>query len=115
MFFPRTRGYTLSLGFSNTWVVVGTVEAPDSGSMRHACVAPQGRRASLYSNFIEHCEVMHREPEHVLSFILADLNTTGSIDSFKRLSLRGRVTPKDVENVLCRYISKYVTCKTCRE
>ena len=58
---------------------------------------------------------MHREPEHCLSYLLAELGTSGSIDGQQRLVLKGRFTPKGVENIIRRYISEYVTCKMCRK
>ena len=58
---------------------------------------------------------MHREPEHCLSYLLAELGTSGSIDGQSRLVLKGRFTPKGVENNVRRYISEYVTCKMCRK
>ena len=37
---------------------------------------------------------MQRQAEHVLSFLLAELGTQGSIDGQQRLVLKGRFTPK---------------------
>ena len=56
----------------------------------------------------------HREPEHCLSYLLAELGTSGSIDGQQRLVLKGRFTPKGVENIIRRYIVEYVTCKLCK-
>ena len=39
----------------------------------------------------------------------AELGTSGSIDGQQRLVLKGRFTPKGVENIIRRYISEYVT------
>jgi translation initiation factor 2 subunit 2 len=76
---------------------------------------------------------MHRQPEHVIQFLFAEMGTTGSVDGAGRLVIKGRFQQKQVENVLRRYIGQspvpafthfvannahhvveYVTCKTCK-
>jgi translation initiation factor 2 subunit 2 len=83
--------------------------------MKPPQVAPYGSRKTIFINFVEICSTMHREPEHCLSYLLAELGTSGSIDGQQRLVLKGRFTPKGVENIIRRYISEYVTCKMCRK
>ena len=82
--------------------------------MKPPQVAPYGSRKTIFVNFVDICSTMHREPEHALGFLLAELGTSGSIDGQQRLVLKGRFTPKGVENIIRRYISEYVTCKMCR-
>lgn len=53
---------------------------------------------------------MHRQPEHVQSFFLAEMGTDGSIDGNIRLVIKGRFQPKQVESLLKKYIVEYVTC-----
>lgn len=55
---------------------------------------------------------MHRQPEHVMTFLLAELGTSGSLDGQQRLVVKGRFAPKNFEGILRRYISKffYITC-----
>jgi translation initiation factor 2 beta subunit (eIF-2beta)/eIF-5 len=50
---------------------------------------------------------MHRQPEHVMAFLLAELGTSGSLDGQQRLVVKGRFLPKVFEGVLRRYVSKY--------
>lgn len=57
---------------------------------------------------------MKREKEHVQSFFLAELGTTGSIDGSDRFLLKGRYLPKYIENLLRKYITEYVTCHMCK-
>ena len=47
---------------------------------------------------------MHRQPEHVIAFMLAEMGTTGSVDGSGRLVIRGRFQQKQIENILRRYI-----------
>ena len=79
---------------------------------------------------------MHRQPDHVIQYLFAELGTTGSIDGSQRLVIRGRFQQKQIENVLKHYFCKsirmfpfrcgrnsyfdisqtaeYVSCKTCK-
>jgi len=57
---------------------------------------------------------LHRQPKHLLDFLLAELGTSGSVDGNSQLIIKGRFQQKQIENVLRRYIKEYVTCHTCR-
>ena len=57
---------------------------------------------------------MHRQPDHLIQYLFAELGTTGSIDGAQRLLIKGRFQQKQIEIVLKRYIAEYVQCKTCR-
>jgi translation initiation factor 2 subunit 2 len=48
---------------------------------------------------------MNRTEEHVQSFLLAELGTSGSVDGNRRLIIKGRFQQKQIENVLRKYIS----------
>jgi hypothetical protein len=52
---------------------------------------------------------MHRQPEHVMMFLLAEMGTSGSLDGQQRLVIKGRFAPKNFEAILRRYISKLLT------
>lgn len=45
---------------------------------------------TLWANFQDICQLMKRQPEHVFSFVVAELGTEGSIDGNQRLVLRGQ-------------------------
>lgn len=49
---------------------------------------------------------MHRQPEHAMSFFLAEMGTEGSIDGNMRLVIKGRYQPKQVESLLKKYIGQ---------
>lgn len=53
---------------------------------------------------------MHRQPDHVMAFLLAELGTSGSLDGQQRLVVKGRFAPKNFEGILRRYVSKYPPC-----
>lgn len=85
---------------------------------RHVMPPPQllrvGTRKTMWANFAQICQLMHRQPEHVMSFLLAELGQEGSIDGSSRLVIKGRYQQKQVESLLKKYIVEYVTCHMCR-
>lgn len=77
-------------------------------------VARDGSKKTVFANVVDICKRMRRQPEHVIQFLFAELGTIGSVDGTQRLVIRGRFQPKQIENVLRRYITEYVICKTCK-
>jgi len=73
-----------------------------------------GSRKTLWVNFQEICSMMKRDPQHVYTFLMAELGTEGSIDGNERLIIRGRYLPKYIESLLRKYVVEYVTCEMCR-
>lgn len=68
----------------------------------------------LTNTSLQICKTLHRQPKHLLDFLLAELGTSGSVDGNSQLIIKGRFQQKQIENVLRRYIKEYVTCHTCR-
>jgi len=89
-----------------------------SSAKRYTIAPPQimreGNKKSIFANIPDICKRMHRQPEHVIQFMFAEMGTTGSVDGSGRLVIKGRFQQKQIENVLRRYIVEYVTCKTCK-
>ena len=79
-----------------------------SGSKRYTLAPPSihrdGNKRSVFANIVDICRRMHRQPEHVIAFMLAEMGTTGSVDGSGRLVIRGRFQQKQIENILRRYI-----------
>lgn len=73
-----------------------------------------GSRKTMWSNFGQITDIMHRTHYHVMSFFLTELATSGTLDSKDRFTLRGRFRPKAFEGLLKKYIVTYVTCLGCR-
>lgn len=71
-------------------------------------------KKTIFSNIQEISEKLQRSPEHLIQYLFAELGTSGSVDGQKRLVIKGKFMPKQMENVLRRYILEYVTCKTCK-
>lgn len=74
----------------------------------------EGTKKTVFVNFMELCKAMHRTPEHVLQFLLAELGTSGTLDGQQRLIVKGRFLPKAFEGILRRYVTEYVLCKMCK-
>uniref|UniRef100_A0A1L8DS61 Eukaryotic translation initiation factor 2 subunit 2 n=1 Tax=Nyssomyia neivai TaxID=330878 RepID=A0A1L8DS61_9DIPT len=82
--------------------------------MRPPQVLRVGTKKTSFANFMEICKVLHRLPKHLLDYLLSELGTSGSVDGNNQLIIKGRFQPKQIENVLRRYIKEYVTCHTCK-
>ncbi|XP_023164399.1 eukaryotic translation initiation factor 2 subunit 2 [Drosophila hydei] len=82
--------------------------------MRPPQVLRVGTKKTSFANFMDIAKTLHRLPKHLLDFLLAELGTSGSMDGNQQLIIKGRFQPKQIENVLRRYIKEYVTCHTCR-
>ncbi|RVX22932.1 Eukaryotic translation initiation factor 2 subunit beta [Vitis vinifera] len=95
--------------------------------MRPPQVLREGTKKTVFVNFMDLCKTglpfgsnnscsfvgilymsgmhwMHRQPDHVMAFLLAELGTSGSLDGQQRLVVKGRFAPKNFEGILRRYI-----------
>merc|ERR1719228_1776337 len=90
----------------------------EGGKRKFVMKPPQvvrvGTKRTSFVNFTEICKILHRQPKHLLAFLLAELGTSGTVDGTNQLIIKGRFQQKHIENVLRRFIKEYVTCHTCR-
>ena len=89
-----------------------------AGEKKRYTIAPpqvfrEGKK-TIFVNLPDICNRMHRQPEHLIQFIFAELGTNGSVDGSQRLVIKGRYQSRQVENLLRKYIMEYVACKTCK-
>ncbi|KAF9595865.1 hypothetical protein IFM89_005351 [Coptis chinensis] len=77
--------------------------------MRPPQVLREGTKKTVFVNFMDLCKTMHRQPEHVMNFLLAEMGTSGSLDGQQRLVVKGRFAPKNFEGILRRYITHLPT------
>lgn len=82
--------------------------------MRPPQVLREGTKKTVFVNFMDLCKTMHRSPDHVMAFLLAELGTSGSLDGQQRLVVKGRFAPKNFEGILRRYVNEYVICIGCK-
>jgi len=73
-----------------------------------------GAKKTAFSNFKDICKSLRRSPDHLLSYLFAELGTSGSIDGNDALIIKGKFQEKQIMNVLRGYIIEYVTCHTCK-
>ena len=64
-----------------------------------------GTTSTCWANFVEYCNILHRETKHVMSFILAELGVDGTLDSKNQFNLKGKYQIVKFENLLKKYIS----------
>ena len=72
-----------------------------------------GSRKTMWVNYSQTLQVIHRQPEHLQAYVNSELNTLTSIDSNVRLIIRGKFSSKNIQSILQKYIQEYVTCKNC--
>ncbi|KAJ0807667.1 putative translation initiation factor IF2/IF5 [Helianthus annuus] len=68
-------------------------------------VLREGTKKTVFVNLVDICKMMRRQPEHVMTFLLAELGTSGSLDGQQRLVVKGRFAPKSFQGILRRYMS----------
>nr|XP_042133031.1 eukaryotic translation initiation factor 2 subunit 2 [Peromyscus maniculatus bairdii] len=102
------------ISFSNQTGPAWAGSERDYTVMKPPQVVRVGTKKTSFVNFTDICKLLHRQPKHLLAFLLAELGTSGSIDGNNQLVIKGRFQQKQIENVLRRYIKEYVTCHTCR-
>ncbi|GFE54985.1 eukaryotic translation initiation factor 2 beta [Babesia ovis] len=89
-----------------------------SGNKKYTIRPPQvvrvGSKKVAWINFKDICTIMGRNMDHVHQFVLAELGTEGSIAGDGQLVLKGKYGPKNIESLLRKYITEYVTCSMCK-
>jgi len=78
-------------------------------------VIRDGAKKSNFLNFKDVCENMNRTQEHLMSFLLSEMGTTGAIDSKGSLIVKGKFSVKDVESLLKKYYIQFVICSSCNK
>lgn len=77
-------------------------------------VAREGTKKTVFLNFGSICKSIHRQQDHLLNYIGAELGTTGNIQDGGRLVIKGRFVAEGIANVLKKYMLEYVICTSCR-
>ncbi|KAG0307800.1 hypothetical protein BGZ98_009731 [Dissophora globulifera] len=113
------RDYTYAELLSRVFKILRQNNPELAGEKKRYTIVPpsvmrDGNKKTVFANVADICKRMHRQPEHVIQFLFAELGTSGSIDGSQRLVIKGRFQQKQIEAVLRRYIVEYVTCKTCK-
>ncbi|CAK9297553.1 unnamed protein product [Gordionus sp. m RMFG-2023] len=75
--------------------------------MKPPQVVRVGTKKTSFVNFHDICKLLHRQPKHLLAFLLSELGTSGSVDGNNQLIIKGKFQQKQIENILRRYIKEY--------
>ncbi|MCI4319683.1 MAG: translation initiation factor IF-2 subunit beta [Thermoplasmata archaeon] len=68
---------------------------------------------TVIRNFQEICEVLRREPEHVIGILAKELGCPGVLD-LPRGMLKSRIAKETIQQRLKEYTEKYVICSECK-
>jgi translation initiation factor 2 subunit 2 len=71
-----------------------------------------GSRTFL-NNFKEICEVLNRDPEHVLRYLSKEMATLGMIEG-SRAVFQGRFECETLDRLVKRYMDEFVICPICK-
>eukprot|EP00923_Selenidium_pygospionis_P039362 GHVN01068480.1.p1 GENE.GHVN01068480.1~~GHVN01068480.1.p1 ORF type:complete len:212 (-),score=35.19 GHVN01068480.1:44-679(-) len=74
----------------------------------------EGAKKTAFVNIIEISKRMQRETEHLMSYVLAELGTTGSIDGSHRLLIKGVFREEQIQSIIRKYLKEYVLCSNCK-
>lgn len=66
-----------------------------------------------WDNYDVICDKMGRQKEHVISYLLSELRTVGSVTS-KGLLLKGRYNDHQIKSLIRKYAILYVICAQCK-
>jgi translation initiation factor 2 beta subunit (eIF-2beta)/eIF-5 len=81
--------------------------------IRPVTVKYENKKTHIY-NFSYFYVPINRDREHVLKYILDELNVTGSIKDNDSVLLNGRYTTNQILSLLKTYRTIYIVCKTCK-
>ncbi|XP_057459657.1 eukaryotic translation initiation factor 2 subunit beta-like isoform X2 [Actinidia eriantha] len=66
--------------------------------------------ARVLHTFLTILSRIHRQPEHVMTFLLVEMETSGSLDGQQRLVVKGRFAPKAFEGIMQSYVNCLLDC-----
>ncbi len=68
---------------------------------------------TIFYNFKEVCDVLNRDPIHVLRYLSKEMATAGTIDE-NRAIFQGKFETETCLQILKRYINEFVICPVCK-
>jgi len=69
-------------------------------------------KTTVIRNFGDIADVLRREPDHILGFLLRELGTAGTLEG-RRVVFKGKVTTSQVADRIMDYVDEYVLCSEC--
>ncbi|MBU2639754.1 MAG: translation initiation factor IF-2 subunit beta [Nanoarchaeota archaeon] len=95
----------------------GLKELPEIGTAKERFELPkveghiEGNK-TIVVNFVQIANILRRDPEHLLKFLLRELASPGYIDD-KRLILGRKISPKQINDKIELYAKTYILCRDC--
>jgi translation initiation factor 2 subunit 2 len=69
-------------------------------------------KTTVLENFAEIADVVRRDQDHLMKFLLGELGTAGKIDG-NRAIFNGKFEPSLINNLIKNYVDDYVICSEC--
>jgi translation initiation factor 2 subunit 2 len=69
-------------------------------------------KTTVIRNFADIVDIMRREPEHLLGFLLRELGTAGTMEG-PRVVFKGKVSTSQITEKINSYVEEYVLCAEC--
>ena len=88
-----------------------TLESRDRFQVPEPDVMIEGK-TSVIRNFGEIVDVLRRDPQHLLGYLLRELGTAGTMEG-RRVVFKGKVTASQVAERIKSYVDEYVLCSEC--
>lgn len=68
---------------------------------------------TILSNFVQIANHLHREPEHMLKFILKELAAPGTLKGNNTVMIKSKIPASRINEKIKQYCDKYVLCYDC--
>jgi len=68
---------------------------------------------TVIQNFRSIANMLNRDEELLKRYFMKELNVPGSVNEAGQLELKGKFNPSAVNQLLVRFVERYVKCSTC--
>ena len=72
----------------------------------------QEGKITVVRNFLDITDVLRRDKDHVLQFLLRELGTPGNIEG-RRVVLKAKISPGQIQDKIQAYTDTFVICSEC--
>ena len=70
------------------------------------------KNKTIISNFLQIANALHREPQHLMKYLLRELATPGDLDG-QRLILKRKLSSSLINSIIEKYAREFVICSEC--
>lgn len=92
---------------------IGAARGRKKIALQFPQVARDGTKKTVFLNFGAIAKAIHRQQDHLLAYLCAELGTSGNVQDAGRLVIKGRFQAEGIANVLKKYMMDYVVCQSC--